>query len=62
MKFRDLCWICNNLTPLAEVKVITPEKQAYEGILDNVFNKIADRRVKWFAVRDNVVIIKLCEV
>lgn len=62
MKLRDLCLICNNLTPLAEVEVITSGKEPYIGILDNVFNDIAERLVKWFAVRDGIIIIKLCEV
>lgn len=62
MKFRVLCLMCNNLTPEAQVKVITSGKEPYVGILDNVYDVIADRQVAWFAVRDKVVIIKLCEV
>lgn len=62
MKLRVLCLMCNNLTLEAQVKVITSGKEPYIGMLDNVFDDIADRQVAWFAVRDRVVIIKLCEV
>lgn len=59
MKFKELCGVCNNLTPLAWVKVITPGEESYVGMLDDIFDDIADRLVKWFAVRDNIIIIKL---
>ena len=62
MKFKELCWVCNNLIPLAQVKVITSGEEPYVGMLDDVFPDIADRLVKWFAVRDDIIIIKLCEV
>lgn len=62
MKFKELCLACNNLGPLARVKVITSGEESYVGILDDIFNDIADRSVKWFAVREDIIIIKLCEV
>lgn len=37
MKFKELCWACNNLTPTARVKVITPGKEPYVGMLDDIF-------------------------
>lgn len=63
MTLKELCWACNNLIPTAQVKVIMSEKEEpYLGILDYVFDNIADRVVKWFAVREDIIIIKLCEV
>lgn len=62
MKLKELCWVCNNLSAFARVKVITPGEEPYVGMLDDVFDDIADRIVKWFAVRDDIIIIKLCEV
>lgn len=59
MKFEELCRVCNNLTPLARVKVITSGEESYVGMLDDVFEGIADRLVKWFAVRDDIIIIRL---
>ena len=61
MKFKELCLACNNLTPLARVKVITSGEESYVGVLDDIFYDIADRLVKWFAVRDDIIIIKLKE-
>ena len=62
MKVKELCQVCNNLTPLAQVKVITSGEESYVGILDNVFDDISDRLVQWFAVRGDEIIIKLREV
>lgn len=62
MKLKELCLVCDNLIPLAWVKVITPGEEPYVGMLDDIFDDIADRLVKWFAVRDDIIIIKLCEV
>ena len=63
MKLKELCLVCNNLNPFARVKVIiTPGEEPYVGILDDIFDVIADRIVKWFIVRDDIIIIKLCEV
>lgn len=59
MKFEELCLVCNNLTPMARVKVITPGEETYVGMLDDIFGDIADRLVKWFAVRGDIIIIKL---
>lgn len=61
MKLKELYLVCDNFTPLARVKVIT-SGETYVGVLDDVFDDIADRRVQWFAVRDDIIIIKLCEV
>ena len=58
MKFKELCLVCNNLTPLARVKVITPGGESYVSVLDDIFYDNADRIVKWFAVRDDIIIIK----
>ena len=62
MKVKELCQVCNNLTPLVQVKVITSGEESYVGILDNVFDDISDRLVQWFAVRGDEIIIKLREV
>lgn len=62
MKLKELYGVCDNFTPLVRVKVITSGEESYVGMLDDVFDYIADRRVQWFAVRDNIIIIKLCEV
>ncbi len=59
MKLEELCWVCNNLTPMARVKVIKSGEEPYVGMLDDVFDNIADRLVKWFAVKDDIIIIKL---
>ena len=59
MKFKELCEVCNNLNPWAQVRVITPGEDSYVGMLDDIFVDIADRLVKWFAVRDDIIIIKL---
>ena len=59
MKFEELCRACNNLTPCARVKVIIPGKEPYVGMLDDVFDDISDRLVKWFAVRDYLIVIRL---
>ena len=61
MKSKELCWACNNLTPSARVKVIIPGKEPYVGMLDDVFEDIADRLVKWFTVRDYIIVIRLKE-
>lgn len=61
MKLKELYRVCDNFTPLARVKVIT-SGESYVGMLDDVFDDIADRLVQWFAVRDDIIIIKLCEV
>lgn len=61
MKFKELCWVCNNFTPSARVRVITSGEEPYVGMLVDVFDDIADRFVKWFAVRDDIIIIKLRE-
>lgn len=58
MKLKELCLVCNNLIPFAWVKVITPGEEPYVGMLDDIFDDIADRLV----VRDDIIIIKLCEV
>lgn len=62
MKFKELYLVCNNLILSARVKVITPGEEPYVAMLDDVFEDIADRLVKWFAVRDDIIIIKLREV
>ena len=59
MKFEELCRVCNNLTPSERVKVITSGEESYVGMLDEVFYDNADRVVKWFAVRDDIIIIRL---
>ncbi len=59
MKFKELCWVCNNLSPLAHVRIIKSGEEPYVGILDDVFEDIADSLVRWFAVRDDIIIIKL---
>ena len=59
MKFKELCWVCNNLTPWVRVKVIKSGEESYVGMLDDVFEDVADRLVKWFVVRDDIIIIKL---
>ncbi len=62
MKLKELYRVCDNFTPLVRVKVITSGEESYVGMLDDVFDDIADRLVQWFAVRDGIIIIKLCEV
>lgn len=62
MKVKELCWACNNITPDVVVKVVTEGNEPYRGMLDNVFDDIADRVVQWFAIRNGEIIIKLCEV
>lgn len=61
MKLKELYWVCDNFTPLVRVKVISGE-ESYVGMLDDVFDDIADRLVQWFVVSDDIIIIKLCEV
>lgn len=46
----------------AEVVLITSAQESYNGILDDVFDDIADRLVQWFSIRDDVITIKLREV
>ena len=62
MKVKELCWACNNVTPDVVVRVVTAGNEHYVGMLDNIFDDIADRNVQWFAVRNDEIIIKLCEV
>ena len=62
MKFKELCLMCNNLNPWAQVKVIAPGEETYVGMLDDIFVDIADRLVKWFIVKDCIIVIRLCEV
>ena len=62
MKLKELYRVCDNFTPLVRVKVITSGEESYVSMLDAVFDDIADRLVQWFAVRDDIIIIKLSEV
>ncbi len=59
MKFKELCRVCNNLSPFAHVRIIKSGEEPYVGILDDVFEDIADSLVRWFTVRDDIIIIKL---
>lgn len=58
MKFSDLYLCCDNLTPFSNV-IIVEGVQSSTRVIGKVYESIRDRKVEWFRIDYNRVVVKL---
>lgn len=60
MRFEDLYHCCFNLVKNTNMTVYEDGKEPVKRILEDIYDEIRDREVKWFSVEyDYTVILKL---
>lgn len=59
MTIKKLYALCSNLTLDTRVCIMEHGRETYEADFVDVYNVIRNRKIKWLAFEDGVIIIKL---